>query len=830
MLRREFGFMKAVVMAGGEGSRLRPLTCGRPKPMAPVLNRPMMEHVVDLLKEHGFSEIGVTLQYRPEDIREYFGSGADYGVHFRYFVEETPLGTAGSVKNAAAFLDETFLVISGDALTDLDLTQAVEFHRRQGAMATLALTRVDCPLEYGVVVTGEGGRIIRFLEKPGWGEVFSDTVNTGIYILEPEVLNYIEPGRMFDFSKDLFPLLLKNNKPLFGLVLPGYWCDVGSLRQYLEAHYDGLSGKVKIKIPGREVSPGVWVEEGASIDPGASIDGPALIGGNCLVGGGVRIEPFTVLGQGCMVQERASIKRSIVWNHVYVGSGAELRGAVVCSRVRIQPGAGIYEGAVVGDDSVIGGGSVIKPDVKLWPYKRVEDGVTVQRNVIWGTCLPRKIFGFEGVTGTANAEITPEFGSRLGAAFGSVCGAGSRVLVSSDSYPASRMIKSALACGLQSAGAGVWDAGAGTTAMHRFAVRSLGCRGGVHVRVSLLNPDRVTLVFSNSRGGNISRGEERKVEGALFREDFLRAEASRVLPPCYVPGVSESYLRGITRSLDVGAIRRAGFKLVLAYDEANLGRFISWLCDELGIKVVNACGQEPEGEIWSRQAGREKAAALARMVEIGGADAGAVLDSGADRLILVDERGGLVQEDLLTALIALLILKGRDGPVVVPVTAPRIIEKMAGRYNGRVIRTKTALPDFLDKVLSREVDNVAQFFLHFDALAALGRVLEFMARQGAALSELVAEIPGFFVHRREVAVPWETKGRVIRQLIQDPPAGELELLDGVKVYHPDGWALILPDPDEPVCRVFSEASSMEIAESLTDFYVKKVGEIAGLKK
>lgn len=210
--------MIAIIMAGGEGSRLRPLTCNRPKPMVPVANRPMMSHIVDLLKIHGFTDVAVTLQYMPGFIKDHFGNGAGHCINMQYYVEEVPLGTAGSVKNCGKFLDETFLVISGDSLTDLDLSHAVEFHRRRGAMATLVLTRVECPLEYGVVITQPDGRIAQFLEKPAWGEVFSDTVNTGIYVLEPEVLDYIEPGRMFDFSKDLFPLLLRE-KSLF-LV----WC------------------------------------------------------------------------------------------------------------------------------------------------------------------------------------------------------------------------------------------------------------------------------------------------------------------------------------------------------------------------------------------------------------------------------------------------------------------------------------------------------------------------------------------------------------------------------------------------------------------------------
>jgi mannose-1-phosphate guanylyltransferase/phosphomannomutase len=685
---------------------------------------------------------------------------------------------------------------------------------------------VDCPLEYGVVITSRDGKITQFLEKPSWGEVFSDTVNTGIYVLEPEVLDYFAPGQNFDFSKDLFPLLLREKKPLFGLVLPGYWCDIGNLQQYLEAHHDALSGKVRIKMPGAEVSPGVRVEEGVFINSAASIKGPALIGASCQLGAGARVEPFTVLGGGCLVRGGASIKRSVLWNNVYVGAGASLRGAVVGSRVQVRAGAGIYEGAVVGDDSIIGENGLLKPDVKLWPHKLVETGATVQQSLVWGARSPKKVFGFEGISGLVNVEITPESAARAGAAFGSVMGAGSRLGVSSDSYTASLMIKEAVASGVQSAGAVVVDLGTGITPMHRYGVRACGCKGGVHVKISPQSPDKLVMVFTDSRGGNISRGRERKIENVLAREDFLRAETGRIVPPQSAPGIAGEYISAVCAGLSAGRLRDAGFKLLLSYDRANLENFVAGLCAELGFALENYLdGAGMEYRSW--QSCQEMLPSLAGAVVESGASAGAVLDSNADRLILIDDRGRVIQEDLLTALLSLIILKGREGAVVVPVTAPVAIDTLAERYRGKVVRTKTALQDFLDKVLSNDTgaEGVSRFFLHFDALSALARVLDYAARHNSALSDLVEEIPSFFMDRREVPVPWEAKGRVIRQLIQEPPAGRLELLDGVKVYHRDGWALVLPDPDEPLCRVFSEGSTMEIAESLAEFYINKIGEI-----
>ncbi|MFQ3678392.1 MAG: nucleotidyltransferase family protein, partial [Fimbriimonadaceae bacterium] len=209
--------MKAVVMAGGEGSRLRPITANRPKPLVPICNRPIMEHILELLKRHGIQDVVSTLHYMADEIQNYFGDGADFDVSMSYSIEDTPLGTAGSVKKAESLIgNDTFLIISGDALTDCDLSKAIAFHKAKKAVATLILYHVPNPLEFGVVITDDDGRVIRFLEKPTWSEVFSDTVNTGMYILEPEVFERMEPGRQYDWSQDIFPEILRSGEPIYG--------------------------------------------------------------------------------------------------------------------------------------------------------------------------------------------------------------------------------------------------------------------------------------------------------------------------------------------------------------------------------------------------------------------------------------------------------------------------------------------------------------------------------------------------------------------------------------------------------------------------------------
>jgi len=232
--------MKAVVMAGGEGNRLRPLTSNQPKPMVPVVGKPCMEHILELLREHGMNEVIVTVAFLPQAIRSYFGEGETLGMQIGYSVEESPLGTAGSVRLTAKQLDETFLVISGDALCDVDLSALVAFHNERGAAVTIGLKSVDNPLEFGIVVTDEEGRVERFLEKPSWGQVFSDTINTGIYVMEPEVLKHVPGDRPYDFSKELFPYLLEMGRPIYGYVMDGYWQDIGNLDQFRQANFDAL--------------------------------------------------------------------------------------------------------------------------------------------------------------------------------------------------------------------------------------------------------------------------------------------------------------------------------------------------------------------------------------------------------------------------------------------------------------------------------------------------------------------------------------------------------------------------------------------------------------
>lgn len=338
--------MKAVILAGGAGSRLRPLTLRVPKPVVPIVNVPFLGYQLDLLRRHGITEAILSLGYRPDKIEAVLGDGSRFGTRLHYVVEQSPLGTAGAFKNAEPLLDGPAVVFNGDILCDFDLTEILRSHRRRSAVATLALTRVDNPSAYGLVETGEDGRIARFLEKPGLDQVTCDTINAGLYVLEPEVLKTIPAGVNTSFERAVFPGLLASGRPVHAYILPGYWIDIGTPQKYLQAHRDILQGRFVPPIAGfrfgRADPPH---QEGC-----ASLVRNSVVAASARVGNGSRILG-SAIDRDCQVGEKAVIDGSVLWKEVQVGEGAQLRGCVLGDGCRIGPHAVVGEGVVLGDHS-----------------------------------------------------------------------------------------------------------------------------------------------------------------------------------------------------------------------------------------------------------------------------------------------------------------------------------------------------------------------------------------------------------------------------------------------------------------------------------------------
>ena len=374
--------MKAVIMAGGKGTRLRPLTSNQPKPMVPITNVPCMEHVVELLKRHGFEDMLTTLQFMPEYIRDYFGDGSSWGVKIDYSVEEDPLGTAGSVKFAQDGLTERFVIVSGDVLTDADLGKAVSFHEERGAEITLVLKEVEDPSEFGIVVIDDAdGHVQRFLEKPEEGEVFSYTANTGIYVVEPGVLEHIPEGREYDFSEDLFPKFLEEGRPMYGYVMEGYWQDIGNIGQYMDAQRAVLDGKVEgVLPPGEQPWSGVYV--GSRVEAKVeALEGPVVLGNRVRIAHDAHVGPSSVLAPNVHVESGASVVRSIVAEGSSIGEGAKLDGTLVGRSCRVGPGARLLEGSALGDEVGVEEGATVEPGVSVYPGKHIESGADVAEDL-----------------------------------------------------------------------------------------------------------------------------------------------------------------------------------------------------------------------------------------------------------------------------------------------------------------------------------------------------------------------------------------------------------------------------------------------------------------
>ncbi|BAQ63440.1 mannose-1-phosphate guanyltransferase [Geminocystis sp. NIES-3709] len=829
--------MRAVLMAGGSGTRLRPLTCDLPKPMVPVLNRPIAEHIVNLLKRCGIKEIITTLHYLPDVLRDYFHDGSDFGVNMKYAVEEEqPLGTAGCVKNIQQMLDDTFLVISGDSITDFDLQAAIAFHREKGSKATLILTKVPNPIEFGVVITDSEGKIQRFLEKPSTSEIFSDTVNTGTYILEPEVLNYLPPQEESDFSQDLFPLLLEMNEPIYGYIADGYWCDVGHLEAYREAHYDALDRKVHLDYAYQETQSNIWIGENTYIDPSAIVESPCLIGHNCRIGARAKIRSGTIIGDNVTVADDAELDRPIIWNGVIVGEEASLCGCVIARGTRIDRRSQILEGAVIGQLCNIGEEAQINTEVRVWPSKRIESGAILNINLIWGNIAHRNLFGQRGVTGLANIDITPEFAVKLGAAYGSTLKSGSCVVVSRDQRSVSRMVSRSLMAGLMSVGIDIQNLESTAIPISRTMTPHLGVAGGVHVR---LHPDRhdyILIEFFDTNGINISKAKEKKIEGAYFKEDLRRVQAMDIGDMSYPSQVLETYRDTFETQLNLEAIRNSNTKIVIDYVYSVSGAILPQLLAKFGCDAVVLNASLRQRAISTAE--RENLLfQLGHVVEALKANFGVQVSANGELLVLVDESGIQIRGEELTALMVNTILTAHPrGTIVVPVNTSSAVEQIARRHDGKVIRTK-ANPTAIMEATQHNPNVVLggsgdmgfifpQLHPGFDAMFTIAKLIEMLTVQERSLTQVRTDLPLVCHKSHSLRCPWKVKGSLMRYLVETESPENLELIDGVKIRqrHTDNWVLILPDAGEPLIHIYTNSDSREWAEQNLQIYRARVQE------
>ena len=827
--------MKAVVMAGGEGTRLRPLTSNQPKPMVPIVGKPCMEHIVELLRGHSFEEVIVTVAFLPQAIRSYFGDGEGLGVNMEYSVEESPLGTAGSVGLAADKLDETFLVISGDALCDFDLGQLVKFHKKKGAAVTIGLKSVENPLEFGIVVTDEDGRVERFLEKPSWGQVFSDTINTGVYVLEPEVLEHVPTDRAYDFSKELFPLLLEMGRPIYGMPMEGYWQDIGNLDQYRQANFDALDEHVHLGIPGIRLRGNVWLGEGVDLDDLDQIQGPALISNYCRVAADAQVGPYSVLSASVTLLERARTVRSVVDASTHIGRGALVEGAIVGRSCDIRAHAQLQEGVALGDEVKVGEESVLMPGVRVYPYKEVESGAQIYENLIWESRASSRLFERDSVSGLVNVDLTPETVTRLAVALGTALPRGSRVVASREAPRACRMIERAMIAGLNSTGIDVSDLRVLPSAVGRHLLKTHDYAAGFHVGSAVVDPEIVAIRFFEEPGIQLTTAVQKEVEKHFTRGELRRAAGDAVGDVDYPVRARESYAEDLLETLDQGAIRARNYRIVVDYGYSAASLVLPLVLGSLGVEAVAAhafASTRPDGAAATLRSliGQTK-----KLVSAVGADFGVVFDRSAERLYLIDESGHEIPvEQALLLFLRLIGSNGKRGKLAFPVTVTSQVDQIVKGSGLQVIRTPASLSE-LTKAAAEDGVIFAgaigggyvfpDFLPAYDAMASLCKLLELLAPIEQPLSSLVAELPASTLVHRQLPCPWSQKGTVMRVLTERLKGRDLDLLDGIKVNDRRGWAQVLPDPDEPLVHIYAEGRDERASRELEGELRRLVEEV-----
>ncbi len=820
--------VKAVIMAGGEGTRLRPLTCNRSKPMVPVINKPVLEHTINLLKRHGIRDIVISLYYLPENIQNYFGDGSEWGVSISYSLEETPLGTAGGVKKAIGDFSGTVLVLSGDGIIDFNLADIFAFNKRTGSVFTIVLKRVSTPTEYGIVITAEDGRIDRFLEKPSWSEVFSDTANTGLYIVDAAVMHeHVPDETKYDFSLDLFPRLQGLGIPLYGYIADGYWCDIGTLSAYTDVHNDILGGRVGIEFPGKKIAPDIWVGRDAEIHPGAVIRGPVIIGDFVKIKEGAEISESSVVGDNCVVEENASVRKSIILHNTVIGPRSELRGAVIGKRCVLEQHVAVYEGCVISDDCRIGEGVEIASGIRIWPDKYIERGTKLSEDIVWGQREKKTLFDAEGIVGTFNVKITPEFASKLGAAIGAFLGRNAKIAVSRDTTMAARLIMRAFTAGLLSMGVDVYDMEIESVPVNRYATRFLNADMGAYVQIAPLTELQfIQIRLFDRHGFQASLGDEKKIENIFFRGDFPRKEAFDTGKLVYPSHHVESYIQNARHYLR-GALPAGNRRKVIAdCFNGTASRVLPELLNDYGCETAVLRGQtreftsEEETKSDTRDA-IENITKLSRMNR----EIGVIVGPHSNHIIVVDETGQILTDEDIIAILCRYHLKHRGETLInVPVTASMALEQMIRDGGGRVERTSTALraPEGVSDIFLDGAGKHPFLELRYDPMIVFLRLLEFLGMENASLHEIKPTLPKGSILHTSIYCANEEKAALMRALSEDAAQKNVEVIDGIRINEEHAWVLALPDASHPTLHLYGDGDSTEARDAIIEEYSAKI--------
>ena len=820
-------------MAGGFGTRIQPLTSSYPKPMLPFLNKPMMAYIVEALKNAGIVDIVVLLYFKPEIIKNYFGDGQNFGVNIRYILPDDDYGTAGAVKKAEKIIDERFIVISGDLVTDFNIQEIVGFHEAKQSKATITLTSVEDPLQFGVIITDRNDKIVRFLEKPGWGEVFSDTINTGIYVLEPDVLKLIPQDKPFDFAKDLFPLMFNNGIAIYGYKAKGYWKDVGNPDAYREVHMDVMEKKLILpKIEGQEVK----YEEGlllkgknTRIDKDVKINGLVVIGDNVKIRKNAIISD-TVLGNDTVVGESSEIKNSILWTNVTVGKYTYMNYTVCCDKVNLGNYVKSSSGSIIAENTEVGDHVVFERDVMVWPNKQIEEGSIVSSNLIWGDKWKKSIFEGGKVSARTNVELSAEIATKLGSSVGSILPKGSRVLLSRDYHRAARMLKRSFLGGLLSTGVNAVDVRMASLPVMRYNLNIHSEVFGIHFRQSPVDPTHTEIMFYDGNSLPIDTNLEKSIERIFYKENFRRATHDEIGNIYDVHNVQNEYLAHFFETIDVDLMKVKHYKVAANLLNGTTDEVYPDILNRANIDsiVLNAYHDESKlARTYSKLAEAEKQ--TSDIVKIMGANIGFIMYPHGEKLKVITDKGDLLNNDIALMLFVKILdkLGEKKYKIYLPVMAPYVLDDTLTNVQvtrGKFIGLKANFIRSFDFIgnLSGEYTFTAHNIVP-DGMYASIKLLELLTKVGKSISDLLLEIPYYYFKHNVINCPVEKKGYLMRKMSETALDKDASYIDGIKINYPKkGWILMIPDQYSPNVHLFTEGISPEVGEELHNEYKDKI--------
>jgi len=810
--------MTGVILAGGFGTRLRPLTINIPKPMVPIANKPILHHIIKLLKKNGIKDLIIILYHQPELIKDYFKDGEKFGVNIKYIISDEDLGTCGATALAKEYLKDDFLVISGDILTDFNLSEIINFHLKKKSIATITLTRVSNPLQYGIVITTEDGKIVRFLEKPSWGEVFSDTINTGIYILNPKIFDFVPEKKEFDFSKNLFPLLLKKELPIFGYISSGYWKDIGNVKEYKIAHEDIIKGQVDIEIEGERASrigSDIWMAEDCKIKNIKNLLGTVVLGNNVKIGNSRIFNSF--IGDNVEIEDGVEISDSIIWENTKIKKECKISDSILCKKVFIDEKTTLEGENIVSDECNIGKYVTLKKGVFIWPSKIVTDNSIVTHSLVWGKSWSTSLFGSYGIIGANNVEVTPEFAAKIGCAYGTILGKGSEVFTGRDVDKSSRMLKRAMIAGLISTGVNVQDLRATPVPILRFAIRTQGSSGGVHVKRSPFDPHLTNIKFFDKEGFDLSVSMEQNIERIFFREEFYRGNIEEIGTIDVPTRIVESYRNYYLDSLDLKIIKSSNLKFVVDYSFGSTVMFLPNIIGDFDLEIfsLNAY-MDGRKSVRSFQEFQDALNKIAMMVKSINSDFGVLIDANGEKVFVIDNSGEIYSNTRLVSIfIKLLLLEKQNLSVTIPVNASYELINFLNENDVKFNLTSTISRNIIRDSANSDfgVDLVGGFIFEnflpfFDGIFTIGKFIELLAKSNKTLAELKKYTPERDPSHIEINCPFEIKGKIMRKL-SEVKSFDSDTIEGIKLNDSDGFVFVLPDSDRAVIHIYSSYTSLD---------------------